>query len=85
MNEYSYEGPVLYFDDCCDPHWKSKTFAVSVAQARSNLIYQWKRRHGYSLKSKISLPEPIKIVRTGIMANGEQLSMILEEDNHEHI
>lgn len=54
--KYSYNGPVMIFDQCVTNHWHGETRAVSERKARSNLLYQWKRDHGFAINSKVSLP-----------------------------
>jgi len=45
MNQYVYEGPVMEFDTCVVGQWKGTTYAVSKNKARSNLAYQFKKKH----------------------------------------
>ena len=42
MNMYSYDGPVMEFDNCVANRWIASTRAVSEKKARSNLTYQLK-------------------------------------------
>lgn len=56
MNRYFYNGPVMEFHNCVQRDWLGETFAVSEKKARSNLIYQWKKKHNRCVNSKISLP-----------------------------
>ena len=44
MNMYSYDGPVMEFDNCVANRWIASTRAVSEKKARSNLTYQLKRK-----------------------------------------
>ena len=60
---YTYEGPVRSFDDIRANRWKGETYAVSEGKARVNLIYQYKREHGLSMNTKITLPGKIKLVK----------------------
>lgn len=60
---YTYEGPVRSFDDIRANRWKGETHAVSEGKARVNLIYQYKREHGLSMNTKITLPGKIKMVK----------------------
>ncbi len=63
MNRYSYNGPVKEFDRIISLGWSGETFAKSEKKARNNLAFQYKRSHGRSASSKISLPG--KLVKEG--------------------
>lgn len=56
MEYYIYKGPVLEFDRCIENNWYGKTKAVSMAKAKSNLIYQYKKSTGKRSNAKIDLP-----------------------------
>lgn len=56
MNQYSYDGVVKEFDTIILNRWRGSTYAVSEKKARSNLIYRYKREHGKSSDSKVTLP-----------------------------
>lgn len=56
MNQYSYDGVVKEFDTIISNRWRWSTYAASEKKARSNLIYCYKREHGKSPDSKITLP-----------------------------
>lgn len=56
MNRYSYNGPVMEFDNCIANHWKASTYAVSERKARSNLAYQFKKQNNKLPGTKITLP-----------------------------
>ena len=45
MNMYSYDGPVMEFDNCVANRWIASTRAVSEKKARSNLTYQFKKKN----------------------------------------
>lgn len=62
MNRYSYNGPVMEFDNCVQHNWKGETMAVSEKKAKSNLTYQWKKQHGRSASTKIRLPGKLMLV-----------------------
>lgn len=62
-HEYVYEGTVWIFQDIVDMKWTGKTVAVSAQKARANLMYQWKKEHGYAPNTKVYLPG--KITRIG--------------------
>lgn len=60
MNRYVYEGPVMEFGTCISNRWKGETVAPSEQKAKSNLIYQFKKKHNRIPSSKISLPGKIR-------------------------
>lgn len=64
MTLYLYEGPVLEFDKIITNRWRSQTYAVSEAKARTNLAYQFKRENGKVPRTKITLPG--KIITKGV-------------------
>ena len=61
MDLYSYEGPVMLFNNCVANRWKAETYATSEKKARNNLIYQYKKATGKTADAKIILPG--KIIR----------------------
>lgn len=62
MNMYSYDGPVMEFDNCVANRWIASTRAVSEKKARSNLTYQFKRKNNRLPGTKIILPGKISLV-----------------------
>lgn len=54
-NKYTYEGPVMVYDQYISQRWKGETIAVSKHQARTNLCYQIKKQFGYSISTKVVL------------------------------
>ena len=62
MNQYDYEGPVMEFDRCISNNWKGTTFAPTEKKAKSNLAYQYKKKHGKIASTKISLPGKVRLV-----------------------
>jgi hypothetical protein len=62
MNRYDYEGPVMEFDRCISNNWKGTTFAPTEKKAKSNLAYQYKKKHGKIASTKISLPGKVRLV-----------------------
>ena len=56
MKKYSYDGPVMEFDNCIVHRWKATTYAVSEKKAKCNLSYQFKKSNNKSPNTKISLP-----------------------------
>lgn len=63
MPKYLYSGPVMLYDQIIDAKWQSSTIAMSIAKARSNLTYQYKKKYGYEPFAAITLPGDIKIER----------------------
>ena len=59
MSRYRYSGPVKEFDNIVNSKWEASTEAPSEKKARSNLVYRYKREHGRSANSKITLPGKI--------------------------
>ena len=56
MDLYSYTGPVTMFDRCVANCWKGETYASSEKKAKSNLIFQYKKKNGLIPASKVNLP-----------------------------
>jgi hypothetical protein len=62
-NRYEYYGPVYSFDNkLITPHWYGQTYAPSVEKARSNLEFQYKKKHGYTPNASIHLNGEIVMV-----------------------
>lgn len=58
MNQYAYDGPVMEFDTCVASRWKGSTYAESESKARSNLAYQYKKKHKTEFRvRKLRFPE----------------------------
>lgn len=57
--KYTYDGPVLVFGQLVQSNFRGETIATSSTKARSNLVYQWKKRNGRSAGSKVELPGKI--------------------------
>ena len=66
MDLYIYEGPVSSFGILISEKWYGATRAISEKKARSNLAYQYKKKHNYTADAKIELTG--KIVK---MSEGE--------------
>ena len=62
MHQYKYDGPVMSFEDCVVNRWQGSTYAVSEKKARSNLIYQFKKKNNRIPGAKITLPGKLMIV-----------------------
>lgn len=60
-HKYTYDGPVMEFDRCVTDHWKGETMAISEKKAKSNLIYQYKKKNNRVVGTKITLPGVIKM------------------------
>lgn len=58
---YVYDGPVLEFDKCISKRWFGETTANSVAEAKRNLMFQYKKQHKRTLNTKILLPGDILV------------------------
>lgn len=56
MNRYFYEGPVMEFDRCVQWKWSGETMAQSEKKARSNLVFQWKKKNNRVSGTRITLP-----------------------------
>ena len=61
-NKYTYNGPVMIFDECVQTRWQGTTAAVSKQKAKTNLTYQWKKEHGYAPNTKVKLPGRIEMI-----------------------
>lgn len=59
--KYIYNGPVMKFDTCIQNRWSAETYATSVAKARSNLAYRYKKENGFAQTCKITLPGELKL------------------------
>lgn len=62
MNQYLYDGPVMEFGTCVSNRWQGITYAVSERKARSNLVYQFKKKNNRVPGAKITLPGEVIIV-----------------------
>ena len=62
MNQYLYDGPVMEFGTCISNRWQGTTYAVSERKARSNLVYQFKKKNNRVPGAKIMLPGEVTIV-----------------------
>ena len=56
MNQYMYDGPVMEFDTCVANRWQGSTYAASEKKARSNLVYQFKKKTNRIPSTRITLP-----------------------------
>lgn len=61
MNKYAYNGPVMMFGKCVT-NWKGETMAESEKKAKSNLIYQYKKKNNLVPSAKINLPGELTLV-----------------------
>ena len=57
MNQYMYDGPVMEFD-----RWQGSTYAASEKKARSNLVYQFKKKTNRIPSTRITLPGKVVTV-----------------------
>lgn len=60
-HKYIYDGPVMEFDRLVTDHWKGETMAISAKKAKSNLIYQYKKKNGRIVGTKVTLPAKVKM------------------------
>ena len=56
MKRYLYDGPVKEYGTCVNSRWRGETMAPSEKKARSNLAYQYKKRFGKVVNTRIVLP-----------------------------
>ena len=54
--KYSYDGPVMVFNNCVALHWYGETIAPSESKARCNLAYQYKQENKLEPRAKVTLP-----------------------------
>ena len=47
MHTYIYNGSVMQFGRLISDNWSAKTKATSPEKALSNLLFRYKREHGY--------------------------------------
>lgn len=62
LNKYEFVGAVYIFNKMVAPHWYGQTYAVSEEKARSNLEYQYKKKHGYLPNANIHLSGDLMLV-----------------------
>lgn len=56
VTRYIFRGQVLdQFGGILDRHWRGETVAGSLAKAKSNLNYQWKKTHNFPSGAKVIL------------------------------
>ena len=55
MVKYTYDGPVIMFGNCIYNSWHGETYAETVNKAKSNLIYQFKKKNNLIPSSKVTL------------------------------
>lgn len=57
LYKFRYEGPVVSsFNTCICNHWVGETMAASEGKAQSNLMYQFKRKHGVLPSVRLTMP-----------------------------
>ena len=59
MSQYRYCGPVKEFNNIINSKWEAVTHAFSEKKARTNLEFRYKREHGKTADSNITLPGDI--------------------------
>lgn len=56
MTRYIFSGQVVdQFGTIIDQSWRGETVASSLAKAKSNLNYQWKKTHNFPSGAKVIL------------------------------
>lgn len=61
MDHYIYDGPVKEFNRVIASNWHAETYAESREKARSNMTYQYKKKHNKSQRTNIILTGEVKI------------------------
>lgn len=59
---YEYTGAVKNFNTVVAHSWKASTSAPTEQKARSNIIYQYKRKQGLMPSAKITLEGKLRVV-----------------------
>ena len=54
-NVYTYKGPVKHYDQVIANNWDAETTAASEKQARNNLMFQFRKKYGYTTSFQITL------------------------------
>ena len=62
IHRYEYSGPVYEFGECISLKWNGITMATSEAKAKTNLAFQYKKKHGKTPDAKIFLPNKLLII-----------------------
>lgn len=62
---YKFEGAVFSYggntvDRCLERNWSGTTIAVSEAQARNNLTYQYKKEHNLPVDMKLFISGEVR-------------------------
>lgn len=60
-DKYLYFGPVTMFGRIIADKWEATTMAKTKKKAKSNFIFQYKKRYGLEPTAKIELPGEIII------------------------
>lgn len=61
MDYYTYNGPVEMYGKPIDHRFSASTYAPSKKKAMDNLIYRYKKEHGYANRVVITLPGKLDI------------------------
>lgn len=62
MTVYFYDGPVMRYGKVVNPRWRAETMAESVAKAKSNLAYRYRKEMGLAKNVPVTFPREIQIV-----------------------
>ena len=57
MNKYTYEGPVMSFNNILTIKWRGSTLAPTKKKAMSNLAYQYKTQNGLAISIPVNFQE----------------------------
>lgn len=55
VHKYVYSGPVKSFGSIVVKNWYGETMATTAKKAKSNLCYQYKKKHGLTPDAVIDL------------------------------
>jgi hypothetical protein len=55
----------MEFDRCIANKWQGETMAISEKKAKSNLVYQFKKKNNRTAATRISLPGNVELVEIG--------------------
>ena len=66
MNLYLYDGPVTSFGKPITKRWRGSTYATSDKKARSNLIYQYKKKNHLQAASRVEFPSAIVMAKEDV-------------------
>lgn len=65
MNKYTYDGPVLCFDQLLSNSWHASTYAINKKKAKNNIAYQYKKKNKLLPTANIKLPGTMVELKEG--------------------